>query len=474
MGSPVPTAGMIATRIMELRRRRGLMITLILLNIGFPALFLFIRLLLHAFVPRTSPPAGGNQIFGILTAGFLPTFGFIVAATVGCTAGSRDLTEGMFRHLVVTGRSRLALYLARIPAGLAIVASLVAVGYAIVCAVCALAAPAFVTDNGVNIPPGLSRAAFANWADGHAELVICNFPDNGPVPGSVDCPSGPGTSSVSAVTPGQAAPAPLEALAVKIAGQDYPGYAGILRAPPVSVMIEAGLWNELEAVVGFTLGLGLASLMGQRTVPVILLIMLQLILTPILSGPGIASLQALQRLFVGPAVAHLEPSGLPAANGLPGVTGGVGGPGSVRLPESATEAVCVIIAWLAAWTLVGAWRMTTRDVLRYRAAFRGRGTRIIRPWRSGSCRATSGHWCRGQRLHPVRAGQVRGRHMAATSPQAAAGGRLRGAPHRGTIRPRTGSRLPQARPAAGWLGFPVPGGGPAQASCVAGSAAASS
>ena len=68
-------------------------------------------------------------------------FGFIVAATLGCTAGSVDLSEGMFRHLVVTGRSRLALYLARIPAGLAIVVPLVAVGFTIVCAVCVFAAP---------------------------------------------------------------------------------------------------------------------------------------------------------------------------------------------------------------------------------------------------------------------------------------------------------------------------------------------
>jgi hypothetical protein len=51
-GSPVPTAGMIASRIMELRKRRGLMIALIVLNIGFPALFMLIRLLLHAFAPR--------------------------------------------------------------------------------------------------------------------------------------------------------------------------------------------------------------------------------------------------------------------------------------------------------------------------------------------------------------------------------------------------------------------------------------
>ena len=143
-GSPVPTAGMIATRIMELRKRRGLMIALIVMNIGFPAVFLLIRLLAHAFSPRTNPPAGGDQIFVVLAAGFLPTFGFIAATTVGCTAGSRDLTEGMFRHLVVTGRSRLALYLARIPAGLAIVMPLVAIGYTILCAVCVFAAPTVV------------------------------------------------------------------------------------------------------------------------------------------------------------------------------------------------------------------------------------------------------------------------------------------------------------------------------------------
>jgi hypothetical protein len=113
-------------------------------------------------------------------------------------------------------------------------------------------------------------------------------------------------------------------------------------------MIEAGLWIELEAAVAFILGLGLASLMGQRLVPVILLIVLQLILTPILSSVDLPHLQDLQRSFVGPAMAHPEPAGLPLAFGLPGVAGGVGRPGAAQafLPESAAEAACVIIAWL--------------------------------------------------------------------------------------------------------------------------------
>jgi hypothetical protein len=364
-GSPVPGACMIATKAMELRKRRGLMIALIAVNIGFPAVFLLIRVLAHAFAPQANPPAGGDQIFVILVAGFLPLFGFIVATTVGCTAGSRDLTEGMFRHLVVTGRSRLALYLARIPAGLAIVVPVIAIGYAIVCAVCVFAAPAFIDDNNVNIPPGLSRAGFETWAGNHAEPVICSLPYNGPVPGDVTC-AGPPWWSKSAITPGQPAPAAVEALAIKIAKRDYSGqngYTGIRRYPPVSLMITAGLWIALEAAVAFILGLGLASVMGQRTVPVILLIVLQMILTPILAALSIPHLQDLQRSVVGLAIAHLEPPALPTAFGVPGVAGGLARPGAVQspLPESATQAACVIIAWLAVWTILGAWRMMTRD-----------------------------------------------------------------------------------------------------------------
>ena len=166
---------MITTRFMELRKRRGLMIALILVTIGIPTVFLVIRLLLHAFAPKTYGPAGGYDIYTALVAGVLYVFGFIVAATLGATAGSADLTEGMFRHLVVTGRSRLALYLARIPAGLAIIVPLVAVGFTIVCAVCVFAAPTRLAINGVNVPASLSRAGLETWAADHADEVICNF-----------------------------------------------------------------------------------------------------------------------------------------------------------------------------------------------------------------------------------------------------------------------------------------------------------
>ena len=125
-------------------------------------------------------------------------------------------------------------------------------------------------------------------------------------------------------------------------------------------MIKSGLWLELEAVIGFVVGLGLSSLMGQRTVAVVVMIVLEVVLTPILSRARIAHLSNLQRAVVGLATAHLAPGGIPVFGGGGGGPGG--GSGNPRLlPESTTVAVCVIVAWLVGWTILGAWRMMTRD-----------------------------------------------------------------------------------------------------------------
>ena len=373
-GSWIPTGGMIATRFMELRRRRGLMVAMIVVTIGIPALFLTIRLLAHAFDPKSYGPAGGYDIFNALVAGVLYVFGFIVAATMGCTAGSVDLAEGMFRHLVVTGRSRLALYLARIPAGLAIVVPLVAIGFTVVCAVCVFAAPTQVSYQGTNVPAGLSEPGFEHWAAAHANEVVCDFPyrvagpndvvanvpcggpQAGPQGGPGIVRKGPPGSDVSAAP----TPAMVRAAAVQIAKQDYSDYSKVFLAPSVGLMVRTGLWIELEAIVGFIVGLGLGSLLGQRTVAVVLMIVLEIIITPILARANIPHLINLQRSVVGLGVAHLEPSGL----GF--VFGGGGGPDggrgtSLLVPESRTVAVLVIAAWLVGWTALGAWRMVKRD-----------------------------------------------------------------------------------------------------------------
>ncbi len=369
-GSWIPTWGMVTTRFMELRKRRGLMIALVAVNIGIPVIILAVRLIGHAVGPRSFGPAGGYSIFTGLVLGFMYVFGFIVAAVVGCTAGSDDLSDGMFRHLVITGRSRLALYLARIPAGLAIVIAMVAIGYTIVCAVCVFAAPTQFSYDGVIVPQGLSRPALDNWAAAHADEVICNFNYNGPsVPPNVPCGNGNGPAGPNSVvrTPqGTVVPvhptqAQIRAFAVTMANQDYADYRATFLVPSTSLMIDVGLWIALEATIGFTVGLGLGSLMGQRTVPVILLVVLELILTPIFSRHVITHLLNVERAIVGIAMLHIEPGGLPTPSGGGGPGGGGAFNPNMLIPESTLAASLVIVGWIVFWTAIGAWRMMTRD-----------------------------------------------------------------------------------------------------------------
>jgi hypothetical protein len=373
-GSWIPTWGMISTRFMELRKRRGLMIALIAVYIGIPAVFLVVRLISHAVDPKSFGPAGGYTIFNTLVLAFMYIFGFIVAAVVGCTAGSVDLTDGMFRHLVITGRSRLALYLARIPAGLAIVIAMVAIGYTIVCAVCVFAAPTQLNYDGVNVPQGLSRPALDTWAADHADEVLCNFNYDGPnPPPNIPCGNGqtsgppPGatikTPKGTIIVPAAPTQAQIRAFAVTMANQDYADYSANFLAPPISLMVDVGLWIALEATIGFIVGLGLSSLMGQRTVPVILLVVLELILTPIFSRAVIAYMLNVQRAIVGVAMLHIEPGNLPTpfTGGGPGGGGGGGLGRELLRPESTLVASLVIVGWIVFWTALGAWRMKTRD-----------------------------------------------------------------------------------------------------------------
>jgi hypothetical protein len=370
-GSWIPTWGMVTTRLMELRKRRGLMIALIAVNIGIPVIILAVRLIGHAVDPKSYGPAGGYSIFTGLVLGLMYVFGFIVAAVVGCTAGSVDLSDGMFRLLVITGRSRLALYLARIPAGLAIVIAMVAIGYTIVCAVCVFAAPTQFNYDGINVPQGLSRPALDTWAAQHADEVICNFNYNGPnVPPSVPC----GNGQTSGPPPGATVETPhgvvtvptytqaqIRAFAVTMANQDYADYSATFLVPSISLMVEVGLWVGLEATIGFVVGLGLGSLMGQRTVPVILLVVLELILTPIFSRHVITYLLNFERVIVGIAMLHLEPGGLPTPSGGGGPGGGGAFNPNMLIPESTLVASLVIVGWIVFWTAIGAWRMMTRD-----------------------------------------------------------------------------------------------------------------
>ena len=80
------------------------MVVAVLLTVGLPVLVLGLRLAFHAVDPASYGPGGGPSVFQILCQP-MAEFGFIIAATLGATAGTTDLADGMFRHLVITGRS---------------------------------------------------------------------------------------------------------------------------------------------------------------------------------------------------------------------------------------------------------------------------------------------------------------------------------------------------------------------------------
>ena len=120
---------LIRAEILKLRRRRGLMIgTAVFTFIGV-ALYFAIAGILHLADPVANAGAGGTGGFSN-AMGLLSLTGAVAGVLVGATAGGADIEAGVFRDLAATGRSRTALFFARVPGAWAIVvpATLVAVG----------------------------------------------------------------------------------------------------------------------------------------------------------------------------------------------------------------------------------------------------------------------------------------------------------------------------------------------------------
>jgi len=128
--SLTPSRSLVAADLVKLHRRRGLVAVTALLTVGAMTITYGIIELLHVASPATHGPAGGivNLGHGAWVASAL---GAVAAAIVGSMAGVGDLEAGVYRDLVVTGRSRLALYRSRLRGGLVFLLPFVAAGYAL-------------------------------------------------------------------------------------------------------------------------------------------------------------------------------------------------------------------------------------------------------------------------------------------------------------------------------------------------------
>jgi hypothetical protein len=124
---------MVSAEFLKVRKRRGLLAWSAILTVVPVALFFAISVILHAENPAAYGPAGGVSNLAA-AMGVLATLGSVAAVLIGATMGAGDVQAGVFRDLVSTGRSRLALFAARVPGGLALLWPLLAFAWAIACA----------------------------------------------------------------------------------------------------------------------------------------------------------------------------------------------------------------------------------------------------------------------------------------------------------------------------------------------------
>jgi hypothetical protein len=125
---------LVRSDLLKLRKRRGLAVVVGLLTLGAIAITYTIIELLHVSDSAKHGYAGGIANLGH-GAGLIALLGAAAAAIVGSSAGAADLDAGVYRDLVVTGRSRLALFASRLTGGLAYLLPFVAAAYTVTCVI---------------------------------------------------------------------------------------------------------------------------------------------------------------------------------------------------------------------------------------------------------------------------------------------------------------------------------------------------
>ncbi len=122
---------MTAAEFLKLRKKRGTLAWSLVLSLGSVAVYFLWVTIHHASNPLSSPAGGlhgfrhGLELMGIF-------IGPLAAVLIGAEGGAGDSASGVFRDLVVTGRSRWALFAARVPGSLMLCLPVIAAGYALV------------------------------------------------------------------------------------------------------------------------------------------------------------------------------------------------------------------------------------------------------------------------------------------------------------------------------------------------------
>jgi len=124
-------AQMASADFLKLRKKRGTLIWALVLALAPLLIYFIVRAAQHSSNPVKYAPAGGVEGFTDAIRILAVFFGPLAAILIGVEAGAGDVAAGVFRDLVVTGRSRIALFASRVPAALAVTWLISGAGYAL-------------------------------------------------------------------------------------------------------------------------------------------------------------------------------------------------------------------------------------------------------------------------------------------------------------------------------------------------------
>lgn len=157
---------MIGGELLRLRKKRGFIALVLLVVIAPVVIVLGYDVIQHASNPAKNGPAGGLHNYANMLEMLGLFMGPVAAILIGAEAGAGDLAAGVFRDNVLTGRSRTALFLARIPAALAVSLSVTALAFLIG------VAATFGFAGGLPTPSASVILASAGWL-ALANAVVC-------------------------------------------------------------------------------------------------------------------------------------------------------------------------------------------------------------------------------------------------------------------------------------------------------------
>jgi ABC-type transport system involved in multi-copper enzyme maturation permease subunit len=152
---------MFGADLLKLRKKRGTLIWAMVLAVAPIVIFFAVTAIQHSSNPAKYEPAGGLHAFSDGLRVLALFFGPLAAILIGVEAGTGDASAGVFRDLVVTGRSRLALFVSRLPAALALCWAVILTGFVLLVAGSFVFAANLPTPGGALIFNGLFFALFA-------------------------------------------------------------------------------------------------------------------------------------------------------------------------------------------------------------------------------------------------------------------------------------------------------------------------